>query len=582
MSSSYRISRRHRSRQSRETEQPQPFFTGKGAGLARNNPENAPFFQAKLAIGQPGDKYEQEADTVANRVVSGQDNSTPVQAKEISTVRRSELRRKMEEEKVQKAAVEEEEPIQKKERKEEDEPVQMQAEEEEEPVQMKEKEEEEEPVQMQAEEEEEPIQMQKEEEEEPIQMQAEEEEEIQAKAEPAGPAASSNLSSRVNHPPGNGKPMAGNTRTTMEHAFGMDFSGVRIHTGTEAVRMNKELGAQAFTRGRDIYFNSGKYRPENSEGKRLLAHELTHVVQQSGELKTPGLQRQPTPAAILTAARFHQDPKLEAALQNKALIRKGAKGEHVSLLQKALIDDGCSLPKYGVDGDFGSETEAAVKAYQTKHHLAVDGIVGPETMGHLDHNFATTVVTDRYNNWYQEQIALYSKESAFPYHVAVMNVFYKTRNFHVIQTLNDIKYEVWTFTGAKDTWEYTDGRIEVTDLSKSLRGNTDRAKKMIRLNAKLKPLDAAMTLYHEMNHVTSKEKDYLKQEVESRVVTEQFAIDNNLPPTKKGYRTKDGKVDRAFIENEINSSQHYNPKDKTRIGRSYEGMNKIGPWTVPA
>jgi hypothetical protein len=152
MSSSYRISRRHRSRQSRETEQPQPFFTGKGAGLARNNPENAPFFQAKLAIGQPGDKYEQEADTVANRVVSGQDNSTPVQAKEISTVRRSELRRKMEEEKVQKAAVEEEEPIQKKERKEEDEPVQMQAEEEEEPVQMKEKEEEEEPVQMQAEE----------------------------------------------------------------------------------------------------------------------------------------------------------------------------------------------------------------------------------------------------------------------------------------------------------------------------------------------------------------------------------------------------------------------------------------------
>src|SRR5690606_1881665 len=55
---------------------------------------------------------------------------------------------------------------------------------------------------------------------------------------------------------------------------------VRIHTGADSVQMNRELGAQAFTHGRDIYFNEGKYNPSSPDGQRLLAHELTHVVQQ--------------------------------------------------------------------------------------------------------------------------------------------------------------------------------------------------------------------------------------------------------------------------------------------------------------
>lgn len=66
----------------------------------------------------------------------------------------------------------------------------------------------------------------------------------------------------------------------MGHAIGADFNGVRIHTGEEATQMNRDLGAQAFTHGNDIYFNSGKYDPSSTNGKRLLAHELTHVVQQ--------------------------------------------------------------------------------------------------------------------------------------------------------------------------------------------------------------------------------------------------------------------------------------------------------------
>ncbi len=71
----------------------------------------------------------------------------------------------------------------------------------------------------------------------------------------------------------------------MSNSFGVDFSHVNVHTNNEAVGMNRELGAQAFTHGSDIYFNSGKYNPETSTGKHLLAHELTHVVQQGNGIQ---------------------------------------------------------------------------------------------------------------------------------------------------------------------------------------------------------------------------------------------------------------------------------------------------------
>jgi hypothetical protein len=71
----------------------------------------------------------------------------------------------------------------------------------------------------------------------------------------------------------------------MESSFGVDLSGVNIHTDRDAIAMNKELGAQAFTHGKDIFFNSGKYNPDSSTGKHLLAHELTHTIQQEARLK---------------------------------------------------------------------------------------------------------------------------------------------------------------------------------------------------------------------------------------------------------------------------------------------------------
>jgi len=77
-----------------------------------------------------------------------------------------------------------------------------------------------------------------------------------------------------------GSPLSEETRSFMEPSFGRDFSAVRVHTDHQATSMTEQLNAEAFTSGRDIYFREGRYDPTSLSGKRLLAHELTHVVQQ--------------------------------------------------------------------------------------------------------------------------------------------------------------------------------------------------------------------------------------------------------------------------------------------------------------
>jgi hypothetical protein len=91
---------------------------------------------------------------------------------------------------------------------------------------------------------------------------------------------------------GSGSPLPDQTRGQMENSFASDFSAVKIHTDERAVQMNKELGAQAFTHGNDIYFGSGNYNTDHTAGKHLLAHELTHVVQQ-GKNAGKGVRKSP-------------------------------------------------------------------------------------------------------------------------------------------------------------------------------------------------------------------------------------------------------------------------------------------------
>ena len=75
------------------------------------------------------------------------------------------------------------------------------------------------------------------------------------------------------------------TRQPMEAHFGADLADVRVHTGSEAAKSATSIDALAYTSGRDIYFASGMYAPSTS-GRRLLAHEVAHVVQQSAGKET--------------------------------------------------------------------------------------------------------------------------------------------------------------------------------------------------------------------------------------------------------------------------------------------------------
>jgi Domain of unknown function (DUF4157) len=77
-----------------------------------------------------------------------------------------------------------------------------------------------------------------------------------------------------------GRPLEPHLRQDMEGRFGYDFSKVRVHTGSSAERSAREVKAQAYTVENNVVFGKGRFQPNSSAGKRLIAHELTHVVQQ--------------------------------------------------------------------------------------------------------------------------------------------------------------------------------------------------------------------------------------------------------------------------------------------------------------
>lgn len=186
-----------------------------------------------------------------------------------------------------------------------------------------------------------------------------EDEQVMSKAEHGQLQASSALQQKLTLSKGSGTGLPDQTRSHFESALGADFSGVQIHTGADAVEMNKDLGAHAFTHGSDIYFNAGKYDPSSSSGKRLLAHELTHTLQQGGALRTkaqPGTNNggqlrthQPTIQADwynfdIPFTDYQFDPSLQG-VKNAANIVKETAVESVEW----IVDEIKGLVSSGID-----------------------------------------------------------------------------------------------------------------------------------------------------------------------------------------------------------------------------------------
>ncbi|MCY6490791.1 eCIS core domain-containing protein [Leptolyngbya sp. GGD] len=169
--------------------------------------------QPKLTIGEPDDKYEQEADRIATQVVD--QINTPVVQSQLPVQRR-----------------EEEEELQAK--------LEIAA------------------------------------------IQRQEEEELQTSRETGEPQeASAALASAIDSARDRGQSLDAGLQRSMGQAMGADFSRVRIHADARADQMNRSIQAKAFTTGQDVFFRQGMYEPGTRSGQELIAHELTHVVQQN-------------------------------------------------------------------------------------------------------------------------------------------------------------------------------------------------------------------------------------------------------------------------------------------------------------
>ncbi len=192
------------------------------------------FIQTKLTMSQPGDKYEQEAEQVSKQVMG------------------------IPEPKVQRICPECEEELQRQ---------SIAPEEEEETLQTQPLAEQITPL----------VQKQT----EPME---EEEETLQTKTTSEQPSkVSSSLQNQITALNGGGKPLPPSEREFFEPRFGADFSQVRLHTDSQAAETASAVNARAFTFGENIVFGAGQYQPSGSQGRHLLAHELTHVIQQSGQ-----------------------------------------------------------------------------------------------------------------------------------------------------------------------------------------------------------------------------------------------------------------------------------------------------------
>jgi hypothetical protein len=213
--------------------------------------------QPKLTVGAANDQYEQEADKVARQVMTMPDSAVSSQ----SGISTEEDKDKVLQTKPLAGSIT---PFV---QREPENRVRPEDKEEELPVQTKADRQSMERLQRQSE--------MEEEEQKPIQSKR-----LQTRAESPTDSfdAGEEVEARLNSSKGGGGPLPDHVRGFMEPRFGVDFSHVRVHTNSEALKMNQDVGAKAFTHGSDIYYGSGQ-TPGNLE---LTAHELTHVVQQTG------------------------------------------------------------------------------------------------------------------------------------------------------------------------------------------------------------------------------------------------------------------------------------------------------------
>lgn len=149
-----------------------------------------------------------------------------------------------------------------------------------------------------------------------------------------------------------GHKLSESERTFFEPRFGHDLSGVRIHTGTLSNQLAQQISARAFTHGNDIVFAAGHYQPETRAGRRLLAHEITHVLQQRGNSDSGIVAREPVCSMDDADAYSSEDYYSTANMEDEAL--------------ECRADDDTPVLEEGLD--FASVDVSALSDYELLIH----------------------------------------------------------------------------------------------------------------------------------------------------------------------------------------------------------------------
>lgn len=175
---------------------------------------------------------------------------------------------------------------------------------------------------------------------------------------------------------GSGQALDGSVQRRMQSAFGVDFAGVRVHTGGRAREMSEGLGARAFTIGNDIAFGGAEYQPGTPVGDALIAHELAHVVQQGGEssaataqhkggAESGSLEEDADRSAVGAMVKLWTGARgelSEVGQQAMPRLRSGLRLQGCSSTPKKSTESGASGKPVVLSGDWTKDVESAKKA----------------------------------------------------------------------------------------------------------------------------------------------------------------------------------------------------------------------------
>jgi hypothetical protein len=181
-----------------------------------------------------------------------------------------------------------------------------------------------------------------------------------------------------------GQPLDETTRAFMEPRFGYDFSRVRVHTETVAEQSARDINAHAYTAGKDIVFDAGRFAPETRDGQELIAHELTHVVQQNAS--GLAVQRQPAPdpegeraaavaeaeAAQLSIEQLSDQADLEVHYK-----LDGRKNRNKQYAWKLGGEDKKRIEKHGLSADLQREITTKVRFFKGEAYSAYLMTISP-------------------------------------------------------------------------------------------------------------------------------------------------------------------------------------------------------------